>query len=316
MGEALLPWLLDPLRRAVDALAAGRLAHGLLVCGPEHVGKRAFAVALRQALLCRARRDGLACGTCRDCALLAAGTHPDQRRIGLETNEKTGVARKEIVVEQVRDLGAWLALTPQRGGAQVAVIDPASALNVHAANALLKTLEEPLPGRYLLLLAEAPMQLPATVRSRVQRIVLGVPDAATAQAWLTTRGYEPAAARAALAAARGNPGLAAHWLGTGLFALRQGVQGDLAALAEGRRSPLEVAAAWLGDEHTSARLAFAAEHAVELAAAAPRRPGGDGERLAAWFDAANRTRDLLRTPIRLDLALAGLLRDWRRATAA
>ncbi|HEY2346615.1 MAG TPA: DNA polymerase III subunit delta' [Xanthomonadaceae bacterium] len=321
----LAPWLHAPLRRALDALASGRLAHALLVCGPPHIGKRAFADALARTLLCRERVDGLACGHCRDCTLYGAGTHPDWRDIGLEENEKTKVLRKEIVIEQVRDLGAWFALTPQRGGAQVARVDPASALNHNAANALLKTLEEPMRDRYLLLSCVSPMQLSATIRSRCQRIVLQSPDAATALDWLRSRGFDATLAASALASARGHPGLAAHWIDAGLLALREAVRADLVALAGDRALPLEVATAWLADESAEQRLAFAADLAADLHAQALGAAAQGGwrtqrvanlQKLALWFDSVNRTRELLRTPIRADLALAGLLRDWRDAIAA
>jgi len=105
--KALAPWQLAPLRRALDALASERLAHALLICGPRHIGKRAVADALAQTLLCRERVDGHACGQCRSCTLDAAGTHPDWKYVSFEENEKTKVLRKEIVVEQIRDLGAW-----------------------------------------------------------------------------------------------------------------------------------------------------------------------------------------------------------------
>lgn len=339
------PWLHAPLRRAGDALASGRLAHGLLVCGPPRIGKQAFAYALAKTLLCRARVDGMACGHCRDCTLFAASGpidasltrpdgslslplgrpgHPDARMLGYERNDKTGKMYSVLTVDQIRALGEWLALTSQRGGAQVAVIDPASAMNENAANALLKTLEEPLPGRYLMLCCESPMQLPATIRSRCQRIVLQLPSVDVALAWLREQGHAQAPARTALMAARGNPGLAAHWLANGLLALRESVHADLAAIAQGKRGPLEMAAAWLGDERTGERLCFAAEHALERASAQPAGSSVDDSssgrvtdvaKLAAWFDDANHTRDLLRTPIRADLALADLLRRWRQAAS-
>ncbi|MBS0462454.1 MAG: DNA polymerase III subunit delta' [Proteobacteria bacterium] len=323
--NALAPWLHAPLRRASASLGEGRLAHGLLLCAPESIGTHALAAALMQALLCRQRVDGMACGQCRDCVLYTAGTHPDVRTVGIVENEKTGVQRKEIVIEQVRDLGAWFALTSQRGGVQVASIEPASAMNANAANALLKTLEEPLPGRFLLLLCESPMRLPATIRSRCQRILLLPPDADTALAWLRARGHDESLARSALRAANGHPGLAAHWIEAGLLDLREAVRNDLTAIAGGRKQPLEIATAWLADEQTAQRLAFAADLAVDLQArtlGADTRGGwkldhrGDAGKLGDWFDAANRTRELLRTPIRADLAIAGLLRQWRQALAA
>jgi DNA polymerase-3 subunit delta' len=331
--NVLAPWLHEPLQRALDALASERLAHALLVCGPAHIGKRAFADALTQALLCRERVDGAACRHCRDCVLYTAGSHPDWKYLSFEENEKTKVLRKEIVVDQIRDLGGWFALTPQRGGAQVALIEPAAAMNQNASNALLKTLEEPMRDRYLLLLCESPMQLSATIRSRCQRIELQPPAMQVGLDWLRVRGHDDAVAQSALDAARGHPGLAAHWIEEGLLALRASVRSDLAAIATGRAQPLAVAAAWLADDQAEQRLAFAADLAVDLhaealaardvaAVAGSNRQAmrltaaPDFPKLSAWFDAANRTRALLRTPIRSDLALAGLLRDWRIAMSA
>ena len=340
--NALASWQQAPLRRALDTLASERLAHALLICGPRHIGKRAVADALAQTLLCRERVDGLACGRCRNCELFVAGTHPDWNYISFEENEKTKVLRKEIVVEQVRNLGAWFSLTPQRGGAQVALIEPASAMNQNASNALLKTLEEPMRERYLLLLCESPMQLSATIRSRCQRIELQPPSMQEGLAWLRARGHAEAIAQSALTAARGHPGLAAYWIEEGLLALRDSVRADLSAIATGRARALDIAVAWLADDQADQRLTFAADVAVDLhaeALAAPAHPapgalaypGASGAaaspstrsttapdflKLSAWFDAANRTRSLLRTPIRSDLALAGLLRDWRIAVTA
>jgi DNA polymerase-3 subunit delta' len=327
----LAPWLHAPLRRSLDALASGRLPHALMVCGPAHIGKRAFADALVRALLCRERVDGAACGHCRDCALHSAGTHPDWKYLSFEENEKTKVLRKEIVIEQIRDLGTWFALTPQRGGAQVALIEPADAMNANASNALLKTLEEPMHDRYLLLLCESPMRLSATIRSRCQRIELQPPSRQIGLAWLRARGHDEAIVRTAHDAARGHPGLAAHWIEQGLLELRESVRADLAAIVAGKARPLAVASAWLADEQAEQRLAFAADIAVDLHAqalgsrdavaaagsgrsqAARLTVARDLPKLSAWFDAANRVRALLRTPIRSDLALAGLLRDWRIA---
>ena len=349
--NALAPWLREPLHRALDALAGERLAHALLVCGPMHIGKRAFGDALAQAMLCRERVDGAACGHCRSCGLFAARTpvdpaltrpdgslvhphgrssHPDFRVVSFEMNEKARPPKMfgVITIEQMRELGGWFALTAQRGGAQVALIEPANAMNENASNALLKTLEEPMQDRYLLLLCESPMQLSATIRSRCQRIDLQPPAAAQGIAWLQERGHGQELAQAALAAARGHPGLAAHWIDGGLLALRDSVRADLSAVASGRAQPLVVAAAWLADEQAEQRLAFAADLAVDLhakavgagdvpAASKAMRAGGapDLPKLSAWFDAVNRTRALLRTPIRSDLAVAGLLRDWRIAVS-
>src|SRR5690606_11806612 len=145
-----------------------------------------------------------------------------------------------------RELGQWFALTSQMGGAQVAVIDPAHALNQSASNALLKTLEEPSRERYLLLVTEEPGKLPATILSRCQRLEFRTPPREEAEAWLAGQGVGAQAAARALDAARGHPGLAAAWLADDSLALRSAVATGLAAVADGRRTPVELATDWLG----------------------------------------------------------------------
>lgn len=310
-ASALAPWQTRALQPALSALAAGRLAHALLFAGPARLGKRAAADALAQRLLCTAPGDdGLACGGCRGCRFHLAGSHPDLLTVGLEVNEKTGNLRTEIVVDQIRRLGQWFALTPQLGGAQVAVLDPAEAMNASAANALLKTLEEPLPGRYLLLVSARPHRLVATIRSRCQRLAFRLPGDEEAKNWLVRPGRAPELAARALELARGHPGLAEQWLASGGLELRQSVIEDMDRLGEGRAAAVATAQAWLADDAIDLRLRFAAEHALEQARSRLADASGVTG-LSAWFDAANRLRNLLSTPIRIDLALAGLLHEWR-----
>lgn len=317
------PWQQRVLDSALASLAEGRLGHALLLVGAERLGKQAVAEALAARLLCATPGpDGLACGRCRGCTLLAAGTHPDFKGVSFLPNDKGDKLRSEIIVDQMRELGAWFALTPQLGGAQVALVSPAHALNTAAANALLKTLEEPAPGRYLLLVSDRPGRLPATIRSRCQRLEFRLPARPEAEAWLASRGHGPQAVARALEAARGHPGLAANWLEEGALALRGEVRDELEAVSDGRRSPVDVARRWLEDERAPLRLRFAAELALDAAAhrvGAGPAPGltlpGDFQKLSAWFDAANRAREQLHVPaLRHDLALAGLLLEWRSMT--
>jgi DNA polymerase III subunit delta' len=323
---ALAPWQQRALDTALSARAAGRLGHALLLHGPARLGKRAVAELLARRLLCdQAREAALACGQCRACRLLDAGTHPDFYAVGLEVNEKTDKLRTEITIDQVRRLGERLTLTSQLGGAQVALVEPVDVLSHSAFNGLLKTLEEPMPGRYLILVGAQPARLPATIRSRCQRIEFRLPAREDARAWLAGQGHPAEKVEAALEASRGHPGLAADWLADGALELRRTVRADLASLAAGRSSAIEVAGRWLADERAVLRLDFAAETALDLCArltgaapvgeAAALTARADFPKLSAWFDTANRTRDLLRTTVRADLALTGLLRDWRLAFA-
>lgn len=354
LDAALSPWQRRAWDQACAAMDAGRLAHGLLICGPADLGKRVLAERLARRMLCLERADGAdACGRCRSCLLFAhrvqydpaetrpdgslshpfgRSAHPDLHLVGFEINDKTGKPRSEIVIEQIRRLSEKLALTPQYGGergAQVAILEPADAINHHACNALLKTLEEPQPGRYLWLISADPARLSATVRSRCQRIELRLPGEAEALDWLRGLGHADATAREALHAARGHPGLAARWLAEGGLALRREVAADLAALRKGERAPSEVAQRWAAED-PEPRL----RHAADLALAEATRLGGQASAagqpaagtgltdvrrirtLAAWFDAANRTRGLLRTTVRADLALVALLVQWREGGAA
>jgi DNA polymerase-3 subunit delta' len=290
------------------------LGHALLVCGPAQLGKRAVVERLAQRALCRSPgSDGEPCGRCRSCQLFAAGTHPDYELVSFILNKEGTRLRTEIVIEQMRALSARFALTAQYGGAQVVVVDPADAVNHYAFNALLKTLEEPQPGRYLWLVSTEPARLPATIRSRCQKLEFRLPPRGEALAWLASREHAGRNAQEALDAARGHPGLADAWLRDGGLELRRGVADDLARLARGDTSPAETAQHWAADEHAGLRLRFAADHA--LAQASGLTDARRTRTLATWFDAANRTRALLRTTIRADLAIAELLLAWQSQAA-
>lgn len=326
---SLAPWQQEVFEGAAQAHLQGRLGHALLLVGPARMGKREVAEALAKRLLCASPRPDLfACGSCRSCQLFPAQSiglvttqaHGDLQRIGLEPNEKGDKLRTEISVDQIRRLGQWFSLTPQLGGAQVAIIDPADLMNTSSSNALLKTLEEPSPNRYLLIVSSRPGRLPATIRSRCQRLEFRLPSSDQAQAWLKSRGFADADSALALKAARGNPGLAAEWLENGGLQLRVDVMKKLNAVGAGQAGPIEVAQQWLSDESGELRLRFAAELAVEALAGGLGAQGAglsglkapaDLSRISNWYDALNRTREQLRAPLRNDLVLAGLLHEWR-----
>ncbi len=327
----LSPWQLRAYTQAVDALAGGYFGHATLITGPALIGKRLLAEHLARRVLCLSpRADGEACGGCRSCTLFASraqmeapevrpdGTpahpwghsaHPDLRFLGYEINHKTGKPRSEIVIEQIRALSEKMGMTAQLGGAQVVIVEPADAVNWHAWNAILKTLEEPQPGRYLWLLASSPARLPATIRSRCQRLELRLPPRDEALQWLRQRGHAEALASEALDAARGHPGLADAWASGDGLALRRDAVKDAQALLRGQAEASEVAQRWVADGRAAERLAHLAEFALREAAgltdpAATRT-------LAARFDAANRARELLHTTVRADLAVAEALLAWR-----
>lgn len=328
---SLSPWQQRAYAQATDALAGGHFGHATLIVGPALIGKRLLAEHLARRVLCLSPRpDGEACGACKSCMLFASraqmetpelrpdgspahpwghSAHPDLRFLGYEINQKTGKPRGEIVIEQIRALSEKMGLTAQLGGAQVVIVDPCDAINWSAFNALLKTLEEPQPGRYLWLLASNPAQLPATIRSRCQRLELRLPPREEALAWLRQQGHAEALANEALDAARGHPGLAHAWASGDGLALRRDAVKDAQALQRGQAEASDVAQRWVADGRAVERLGHLADFALQEAAgltdpAATRT-------LAARFDAANRARGLLRTTVRADLAVMEALLAWR-----
>ncbi|MFT4256853.1 MAG: DNA polymerase III subunit delta' [Pseudoxanthomonas sp.] len=331
-GGKFSPWQQRAYRRLVASFDADRLGHGQLVCGPAGLGKREVVEKFGQYLLCERRHDGQPCGQCRSCQLCQSRSqrdpleqrpdkspshphghpaHPDAIFIGYALNPKSSTRNMwtQIVVDQIRELTDRLFKTPQFGGNVFALIEPADALNESASNSLLKTLEEPVPGRFLFLLTANPMRLPATIRSRCQRLEFKLPLRDEALAWLREQGWPDKSAAEALDAARGHPGLADEWLRGNGLALRRQVADDLEKLQTGQGAPVEIAQRWAADEHAALRLRHAADLALARAAGLTDMTRMD--KLASWFDHANRTRDLLRTTVRGDLAMVELLLVWR-----
>ena len=308
------PWQQRIYAQAAASLEAGRLGHALLFAGPAQLGKRAVAARLAQRLLCENRSDdGEPCGQCRACHLLEAGTHPDYQFISFVPNKEGTRLRTEIVIEQIREVSERLSLTPQYGGAQIVILDPAEAINHAASNALLKTLEEPVAGRYLWLISAHPARLSATIRSRCQKLEFRLPPENESLSWLRARGHSESVAREALEAARGHPGLADEWLQGNGFAVRREVAADLAKLSRGELAVADAAQRWAADGDLELRLRHAAD--LALADAGRLTDPGRTRSLAAWFDQANRVRDLLRTTVRADLAVVELLLAWRSTGA-
>ncbi|MBD3813003.1 MAG: DNA polymerase III subunit delta', partial [Betaproteobacteria bacterium] len=169
------PWLDAPWRRLLATRA--RPAQALLLAGPRGVGKGALARAWAQALLCEApQRDGAACGECPACHWYEADTHPDFRLLALqEKTGKEGETRMATAVEvdQAREAVDFVQMSTYRAGFRVVLIDPADCLNLAAANALLKVLEEPPLNTVFVLVSDQPRRLLPTIRSRCTRIDIG-----------------------------------------------------------------------------------------------------------------------------------------------
>jgi len=190
------PWLLEDGAALLARSAAGRLPHALLLTGVSGIGKRVFAQWLAEALLCRSRTNFGACGDCGSCHQLLADSHADYRKLVPEG------ANAAIKVDPIRELVEWLQLTAGQHSYRVALLEDADTLNRNAANSLLKTLEEPGDHAVLILSATRMGALPATVRSRCQKITLRMHDRAAALKWLGQTLEDP---ETALAEAGGGP---------------------------------------------------------------------------------------------------------------
>jgi DNA polymerase III subunit delta' len=145
------------------ALANRRLHHAYLFVGPAGIGKRTIAMALAQAVHCaEAKNDG--CGRCVECVRISDGNHPDVRVVQLLE------AKKEISIQQVREIERELRYRSFGGQRKITIVDPAGAMNPSAQNALLKTLEEPPENSLIILVTPNMGELLPTLRSRCLRL--------------------------------------------------------------------------------------------------------------------------------------------------
>ncbi|MHB8455151.1 MAG: DNA polymerase III subunit delta' [Acidiferrobacterales bacterium] len=235
----LYPWTRAQARHLMQNVE--RLPHALLVTGPRGLGKVAFAAQIAHLLLC-ADPDGTAlssCGKCQNCRLLAAGNHPDMHWVVLLEEHKV------IGVDQIRALAEFLQLRPHIGRLKIVIISPAEAMNINAANSLLKILEEPPADSLLMLVSSDTARLPATVRSRCHRIAIAAPDRPAALDWLLAgEGFASGQAEAVLDLAHGAPLLALELARDGFLAIRGELLADIEALGAQAADPVSCAARW------------------------------------------------------------------------
>ncbi len=231
--RAPLPWQTESWQRLVSLLHADTLPHAMLAAGPPDIGKQHFMSAFAGTLLCEDSSAGTACGKCRSCHLLAVGTHPDIMFISPEGDSRV------IKIDQIRRVLDFATKTPGISQRKVILVGPAEVMNVNAANALLKCLEEPTAGTVLLLFSQRVSTLPATLRSRCQTLAMGLPSQRQSMAWLEQLTGSAEVSGQLLAVSSRRPLLArSYFLEDKLdqqLALRRGVD----ELLRGGISPLE-----------------------------------------------------------------------------
>ena len=311
------------MRRLRGAWEAGRFPHAVLIHEAPGAGGEWLALWAAQLVLCTQPTQA-PCGQCPACRHVARRQHPDLALLG-PLEEAT-----QIRIEQVRELSADLALTAHQGGYKVGILSPADSLNRFAANALLKTLEEPPPRTLLVLVATQPSRLPATLLSRCQRVRVQAPTREQALEWLRASRGE-ADWEAVLAVLGEAPVLAAQADPAVLVETAIETRRDLAQAGAGEGDPVAVAERWVRSE-PKLRLAcfenwlterirqrlLPAGHSSEVRAGA--HPGDPGRlSIRDWFDLLDAVRELKSSfdaPINRSMAIETLLRRMAMNRAA
>ena len=220
----------------LDAMARGRLHHAWLLCGPQGVGKATFAYRAARRLLGAkpAPEFGLLGADPNDpvSRQVAAQSHPDL--LVLERDLGDGKARRNITVDEARTVAGFFANTPASAPYRVAIIDAADDLNSNAANAVLKTLEEPPPRGILFLVSHAPGRLLPTIRSRCRRLTFPGWSEGQVAAFVTDRiGASEADANLLAAMARASPGRALSLAADGALEVDRTAHALLRSLPDG-----------------------------------------------------------------------------------
>jgi DNA polymerase III subunit delta' len=317
-----LPWLRASQQRLQAAFGLGRLPHSLLLLATPGLGAEQLTNWITAYVLCES--DARPCDVCASCRLLRSDSHPDAHVVRLQEDAQ------QIKIDQVRELIESLTLKSYRGGYKVGVIEGAEALNQHAANAFLKTLEEPTANTVLIMIARPSHRLPATIASRCLRLTLRPPATPVALAWLEANAPCDHPWDAALALAGGAPLLALQLDGAGLAEIDADMQSCIAQLADASvdvtllaerwvRSNPGVRITWLENWITQRVHASLGANASRQTAEPVRLPDAllkpKMRGLFELLDAARDIRRLASTGMNQQLALEALLVGGRTALA-
>ena len=313
-------WAVELLRRQ---LVRGTTHHAYLITGPEGVGRVRLALAFAQAILCEAPpQPGDWCGACRACRQVPARHYPDLHWVERQ-EDKQG-----ITIEQVRELQRQLSLSSLLGSGRVAVLEGVERASEGAANALLKTLEEPVRRVTLLLTASDVEDVRPTVVSRCELLALRAVPSADIAAALEARGASASTARETARLANGRPELALQILeDPNLRGRRLGYAKQLKETLElGLHARFALADEWKEDDTLEERLTeWLNLLGDDLHGAATSSSGGrgtDGSPLRdpalirRALDAIQRTLEALHRNANARLAVEAMMLDLPSATGA
>lgn len=231
---SVLPWHHGMWEQLLRLQRNGRFPHALLFNGPHGVGKQALAEALIAQMLCD-NPGTYACGECHSCQMLASGYHPDLLRVSPEEG------KRQIRIDPIRGVNRFVNQTAQQSGYRVIVISPAEAMNVAAANALLKSLEEPGDKTLFILLSDVPSRMLPTIRSRCQQWSLTSVAYAECRSWLLEQLHSEEEARFWWQVAGGLPLLAVELAAPEERALRHQLHDSFEQLMRGAEPVSEAA---------------------------------------------------------------------------
>ena len=260
MAEQLLPWQQTQWSRLNIAREHGRLPHALLMTGPAGLGKLEFASLLANSLLCESPgAENMPCGICKQCRLALADGHPDISNINPEE------AGKAIKVDAIRELVNQSIMSVAETRYRVFIIRPAEAMGVAAANALLKTLEEPVERTLLILISANPGRLLATIKSRCQQLAFVVPPKALAHAWLSEQIAEDRGRSAdLLQLARGAPLQARQMAESDELQCHNQLLKEFLRLAGSRAEPVMLAEQWQKQQDISLLLNYMKRWLIDI----------------------------------------------------
>lgn len=221
-------WFTEVWNQFVESVNKQRFGHAVLLIGSSGIGTLDLARSMALYLLCAAPQNGRSCGACKSCLLNQSDGHPD---LTIVSPEEKSTA---IKIDQIRSVSDSVGKTAQQGGNKVIVVYPSESMNLNAANALLKNLEEPSGHTHFILVCERPSDLLATIKSRCIIWSLPLPSRQAAEKWLAMNKVEDA--ERGLELLGNNPLEIRRWVDHDLFAQRAKLESTLEEVISGAES--------------------------------------------------------------------------------